>query len=1047
MFSLLLYYARRAKAFRRRHPKKPRTSRLFLECLEDRFVPSTFVVNNLNDSGTGSLRWAITSSNAATGQTNNINFNLGTDNFIVPASALPAVTNPVVIDGTTNPHSGSVEISGAAVHGGADGLTLDADGCTVRGLFLIKWGGDGLVVNSNNNNIVGDTFGWTEGNHPGPNGDGIAIEGGQGNTIGGTTAADANVIAGNHGDGLIIDGGDNNFVIGNFIGTNTHSAPGLGNGLDGIHILDAATLNHIGLQPSGAAAGNVISGNGRIGVEVSGAATNTNLVGGNEIGTNQAGTHPLGNGIAGVMIDQLSYDNVIGGGGAADANVISGNGTGVVITAAGEDNFVEGNMIGTNAGGTGKIANTHDGIDIENGSSLNGVLNNVISGNKGDGVAIFGNGTTGNVLTNNMIGTSADGSAALPNGNDGVELSNDCSGNTIGGTSAAFANVISGNDQFGVAIDSGASGNRVQGNLIGVNKADTKSLGHQQIGVDIYDQATGNFVGTTSAETAAGNVISGNSEDGVGIFNGSTGNFVLANQIGTDQTGMNMIANGQYGVDIDSSADDNHVGSGTDLGVNIISGNGAEGVFIGDDSSDNTVSGNLIGVNANQSAALPNGQDGVDIEQSTGNVIGGPHASDGNVISGNGRAGVVIFMNADQNYVVYNFIGVTAGSAALMPNNGNGVYIGSGCNGNFIGNTGLVEEHTTGLGNVISGNKLDGVMINGAGANSNTVEANEIGTNEDGTTAMANGGSGVVIEGGADYNTIGANVPAGANVISGNSADGVVITGNGTMGNQVEGNEIGMNRAGTAAQPNGNNGLAIAGGSTANVIGGTSSDQGNLISGNAIDGIELRGTGTDFNRIWNNAIGTAADLTTPMPNEYGIFIFAGASDNTIGGIDSGNLIADNTHAGVAVKNKNTLGDTISQNSIFGNGGLGIDLGNNGITPNGSGPFGPNMYQNYPVLSAGPSAGTVTVTLSTGMLDTSYTIEFFSSASNTPGQGQNFLGSATATTNSSGVATFVYTFSGSVPLNATYPYVTATATDGTGDTSEFSAPIFVSPAGN
>jgi hypothetical protein len=75
----------------------------------------------------------------------------------------------------------------------------------------------------------------------------------------------------------------------------------------------------------------------------------------------------------------------------------------------------------------------------------------------------------------------------------------------------------------------------------------------------------------------------------------------------------------------------------------------------------------------------------------------------------------------------------------------------------------------------------------------------------------------------------------------------------------------------------------------------------------------------------DNTIGTAADLTTPMPNAYGIFIFGGASDNIIGGIQSGNLIADNTHAGVAVKDNSSLGDTITQNSIFGNGGLGIGL--------------------------------------------------------------------------------------------------------------------------
>jgi len=1028
--------------------RRPPRVHVQVECLEDRFVPSTFVVSNTHDSGTGSLRWAIISTNADinTGQIDTIDFNLGGNDVILPATALPAIINPVVIDGLSNPTTHMVVLAGGNLHGTADGLVLQADGCTVEGLDIISFKGNGLTIDSANNTVVSNSFGLLFGSHADPNGDGIGIEGlgASSNTIGGTTAADANIIAGNRGDGLFMDGGSNNVVIGNFIGTNSQSAAGFGNGLDGIHVFDASSTNFIGETFDGTAvAGNVISDNGRNGVEISeGYATNATFVAGNEIGTNRAGTQALGNHLAGVMIDDGSANNFIGGSLPADANIISGNGTGVVLSADSGygGNFVQGNMIGTDAAGTAKIPNGADGVDIENGANQNTVSNNVIAGNKQNGVAIFGADTTLNVLTGNMIGTNANGSAALPNGNDGVDISNEASGNTVGGSGAANANVISGNDVYGVAIDFGADSNTVAGNLIGVNQADTKSLGHQQIGVGIYGDANTNYLYIISAEAAIGNVISGNTQDGVGIFNESDGNIVQANEIGTDQTGMIEIGNGQDGVSIEAGADDNHVGSGTTSGTNIISGNGLDGVDIADYSTGNTVAGNLIGADANQSAALGNGRDGVNIEQGSSNAIGGPQASDADVISGNGLDGVVIGTQAFQNYVENDFIGITAASAAVMPNRSNGVFIAGGANGNFIGNVATAAEHTVALANVIAGNLGDGVLIYGPGTNSNTVEADDIGTNQGGTAVMPNQQNGVVIEDSAEFNTIGAQSPVGANVISGNLADGVVITGSGTSGNQVESCDIGTNRTGTAALPNGNNGVALAGGTTANVIGGTSADQANVISGNAQIGVELRDSGTEFNRIWNNFVGIGSDSITPVPNAYGIYLFGGARNNTIGGIDSGNVIADNTKGGVILTGNATLGDNITQNSIFGNGGIGIDLGNNGVTPNGSGPFGPNMYQNYPVLSAGASPGTITVTLTTGLPDTSYTIELFSSATGTLGQGQNFLTSVTVTTDLSGIATYTYTLGAEV--NATYPYVTATATDATGDTSEFSAPLLV-----
>src|SRR5271170_3584170 len=111
MLSLFQHDARWAKFFRRRQPKKGRTFRPALECLEDRYVPSTFTVTNDHNSGAGSLHQAIIDSNANPGG-NLINFNVGFNNHIDLTTALPAITVPVEIDGTSNAGDPLVWISG-----------------------------------------------------------------------------------------------------------------------------------------------------------------------------------------------------------------------------------------------------------------------------------------------------------------------------------------------------------------------------------------------------------------------------------------------------------------------------------------------------------------------------------------------------------------------------------------------------------------------------------------------------------------------------------------------------------------------------------------------------------------------------------------------------------------------------------------------------------------------------------------------------------------------------------------------------------------------
>ena len=180
------------------------------------------------------------------------------------------------------------------------------------------------------------------------------------------------------------------------------------------------------------------------------------------------------------------------------------------------------------------------------------------------------------------------------------------------------------------------------------------------------------------------------------------------------------------------------------------------------------------------------------------------------------------------------------------------------------------------------------------------MQGNFIGTNAVGSAAVPNTFAGIGIFGGATSNTIGSSTAAGGrNVISGNSAQGVLIADPGTNSNKVQGNIIGMNPAGTLALGNQFSGIDIFGGASSNTIGGTSPVSSNFISGNLGAGISISGVGTKSNKVQHNFIGTKLNGTSAVPNNAGIQIFGGASSNTIGGttVSVRNVISGNNFQG------------------------------------------------------------------------------------------------------------------------------------------------------
>src|SRR5262249_36250010 len=154
--------------------------------------------------------------------------------------------------------------------------------------------------------------------------------------------------------------------------------------------------------------------------------------------------------------------------------------------------------------------------------------------------------------------------------------------------------------------------------------------------------------------------------------------------------------------------------------------------------------------------------------------------------------------------------------------------------------------------------------------------------------------------------------------------------------NVVEGNYIGTNKEGDAGLGNTQSGVQIQQGAHDNTIGGLTSSAGNVISANLTRGVWLTGAGTTNNVLFGNFIGTNSSGSTTIGNDFsGVLLDQGASNNMIGGpsAGAGNTIGFNVGAGVNVLGASTTGNSIRGNLIYRNGGLGIDLGGDGVTEN------------------------------------------------------------------------------------------------------------------
>ena len=297
------------------------------------------------------------------------------------------------------------------------------------------------------------------------------------------------------------------------------------------------------------------------------------------------------------------------------------------------------------------------------------------------------------------------------------------------------------------------------------------------------------------------------------------------------------------------------------------------------------------------------------------------------------------------------------------------------------------------------------------------------------------------IIGGASNTTVGGTAAGTRNILSGNAAYGVRIADAGTSGNRVLGNFVGTNAAGTAAIANGLSGVFTIDGASGNTIGGTQPAEGNVISGNASFGVAFFGAATDGgNTVLNNFIGTDAAGTAAIGNNAS-GVFVETSNNRIGSLTDGvgNTIAFNGDGGVRVGAG--TGNAIVNNRIFSNASLGIDLAPLGVTQNDAGDtdIGANNLLNRPTLSSARTQGPnvlVQVALSPTPSGP-FQVHFYSNAACDPsgsGEGQTPIGVSSFGVGS-GDTNFEMSFSAvTVPAGS---FITATATDSNGNTSEFS----------
>ena len=603
---------------------------------------ANYVVSTLSDSGAGSLRAAITSVNSAPStQYSGITFSVA--GVITLASDLPAITNKVLIDGTTAPgysagNTTTAPLVSVNFNNVSSGFNFNSGsaGSSIYALSIIGSNSNGVTLNAGSITLLSNYIGLNLSGVAAPNAlSGIYIATSSTNNVIGSNPKSisglySNVISGNLLHGIQLYGSAGNKIQGNAIGTNPAGTAAIGNRGNGIYVTYFSTENTIGgtayfnsatgqtNNPTGNKGtvpivsiapplGNLISGNSLNGVLIDGGSELT-VLSGNFIGTNNVGTSAIGNTLDGVIIRNANNNQLIGCTFEDNPfiyyNVLSGNGGNGLHVADSNAILIQANFFGAGANNASMVPNGGHGILVDGtsaGVQVGGVipLGNVSAGNTLDGIKV--SGTASGFTTFNTFGGLYAFQGAAPNGGNGITI------DSTGGNNLIRTNVFSGNMHHGIEISGNASGVTVDPNVVGLNTEGTGLLangpgangaGNGGSGVLIAGTAHGNFIGGYNNSVIPQNTFSGNARYGIEILSGANSNFIFNSVIGlaTTQVAGTGFGNGMGGMLIASNT--NYVGpftapttyTGT---ATIISGNQGNGITL--TGINNTITGNYFG--------------------------------------------------------------------------------------------------------------------------------------------------------------------------------------------------------------------------------------------------------------------------------------------------------------------------------------------------------------------------------------------------------------------------------------------------------------------
>lgn len=979
-------------------------------------------MTNTADTGDGSLRAAITAANAA-GGLDEIHFNIAGagPHTISPASALPIIVSPVIIDGFTQ--SGSSANTNPLSAGLNTVLQIELDGtsagASVTGL-VVRTGGNGSTIR------------------------GLAINRFQ-------------------GFGIFLDTDcSNNIIEGCFIGTNVAGTAALPNVLDGIQMQRGVNNLFGGSTP---AAANLVSGNTLNGIVIVLSPSMNNSVKGNMIGTNAAGLAAIPNGFAGIIFVETT-ENVVGGSNPGDGNLISGNLThGIDMISNGSRTTVQGNWIGTDRTGAAPLGNAMNGVNIDL-SAFNqiggfGEGGNVIAFNGGHGVQIRNFSSRCSIVSNSI---HSNGGLGIELGTNGPNFPQD-DGDADGGD-----NLLQ-NFPVITSVTDLNPGTRIQGFISTVvdsdyrleffanAAADSTGFGEGQTylgAIDIHTDFSVNFNFTADVDS---------------LPSGQT----LVTATATDMTFRGAQTDPALNTS-EFSPPFGDSGSGQEFVVTNTADSGADSLRAAIDAANASPGLDTIAfaIPADDPGHVYYMDDGVAGQVTRANIAT-TTATDDATITGIdpdwphswwtiAPASALVASDA----ITLNGYSQSAGAIAAVENTNPA----PGPLNSIL----RIEINAEGAGNLTDGllrltagggavrglalNRSRGGFIRIQGGGASVIAGNYIGADVSGTLPTVPPGGAVTISARAGVhaesanNVIGGTTPAARNLLSGVQTlggAGVFIEGLNATGNRVEGNLIGVTRSGMAALSNRDAGVQLTSAAD-NIIGGADAGAANVISGTAE--ISVAGTGVLIrnptamgNLVRGNHIGVNAGGDLPIPNDTGVEI-----DNAPQNEIVENIIGHSARRGVHIEGNSATGNLISRNSIFASGFLGIDL----VSPvqldfvnlpqdAQDADAGPNALQNFPSLTSVILGGDLAIQGEFhGVPSSNIRLEFFASPERHItgfGEGRHYLGSHDVLTDGAGDAAF------SINLQAPpggSNFVTATATDitdrGAGavnDTSEFS----------